>query len=66
MRAWAEAKAKEKAKISRITAEAGGRANYKDAEMARAWAKAEAKENAEIVRVAAQAREKFKAEAIER
>ena len=47
-RAWAEAK--EKAKISRITAEAGGTANAEAAE--RAWAEAEAKEKAEIARVA--------------
>ena len=48
-RAWAEAE--EKAKIARITAEDGGRANAKASE--RAWAEAEAKEKAEIARVAA-------------
>ena len=49
---------KEKANITRITAEAGGRANAEAAERE--------KENAEIARVAAQASEKAKAEAEER
>ena len=63
---WAEAKAIEKAKIDRIAAKAGGRANTEVAERVRVWVDAEAKEKVEISRVAAQAREKSKAEAEDR
>ena len=67
-RAWAEAEAKEKAKIARISAKAGGRAKTEVAERVRAWSKAEveAKEKSDITRFTAQASEKAKAEAEER
>ena len=42
-RTWSEAEAKEKANITRITAEDGGRAKAEAAKRGRAWAEAEAK-----------------------
>ena len=63
-RAWDEAEAKEKAKISRISSVAGGRDKGEAAE--RAWAEEEVKKKAEIARVAAQDSEKAKAKAEER
>ena len=63
---WAEAEAKEKAKIDSIFAEDGGRSKVVAAVRSRAWSKTKAKEKSEIDRVAAQASEKANAEAEER
>ena len=63
VRAWSKDEAKEKAKIARITDEAGGRVNAEDSERARAWAEVEAKEKVEIARVTAQDSERGKAAA---